>query len=569
MYQHFLHWTEDGSHLVLGVLVEEVQYHQLRLDNEVWTFDIEHSQVRRAVDEDVMGYGFYADVSPDGSRIVYSACEPLYDSFYDIATVNMDGSGYRLLTENEYFENYPVWSPDGAEIAFIRSSWQYYRAGSVVGLYIMSAENGEVRRLYSTKRLALYPPAWSPDGQWLAFIAYEGECCPLERVLYTVRSDDSELTRIGETTAPAAWSPDGEELAFAAVEGEESVIYAVKADGTGQRTIWRSGPDDPSTPVSQVSWSPDGSELLFTSYHLYVIGSDGSGLRPLGHSGRAAWSPDGSRVAVYYVDHLLVTMARDGTDLRLLVVEDAEGRLRALDPSPSERPVNLAACSAGYIIREPEANPGLVHDCEVLLSIRDRLGGDVELNWSGSTPMRAWDGIFLGGSPSRVHDLILLTYDLVDTIPDKVTGTLPPELGGLTELRTLNLSGNYLTGSIPPELGSLMNLSYLNLAANYLTGSIPPELGSLMKLQWLNLRGNYLTGSIPPELGSLTELSRLFLDFNYLGGSIPPELGNLTNLWLSLSPNRFTGCIPTALRSIEGNDLRSLNLPNCEEAVSP
>ena len=352
MYDQFVHWTKDGSHLVFS------------LDDEIWTFDIERSQVRLVadVDKDYWGpasiewrrrarsrgdtisgggirlnYGFYADVSPDGSRIVYSTCEPVYDSYfesnidlYEIATVNIDGSGYLRLTENEYFENYPVWSPDGTEIALIRreSSYRHYPNPSneehqrSVRLYIKSTEDGEVRRIDSTERVALYPPAWSPDGQRLAFIANEGECCPLERVLYTVRSDDSELTRIGESTAPPTWSPDGGELAFAAVDGEEAVIYAVRADGTELRTIWRSGPNDPSTPVSQVSWSPDGSEILFTSDHLYVIGLDGSDLRSLGpRSGmiRAAWSPDGSRVAIYYVDYLLVTVARDGTDLRELV----------------------------------------------------------------------------------------------------------------------------------------------------------------------------------------------------------------------------------------------------------
>ena len=443
MHEHFLHWTKDGSHLVFS------------LDYQVWTFDIERSQVRLAADEDFMGSGFYADVSPNGCRIVYSACKPAaYDPFYqrnidlyEIATVNVDGSGYRRLTTNQYFENYPVWSPDGAEIALIRSSRRHYRGS--VWLEIMSAEGGEVRPLYSTERLALYPPVWSPDGQWLAFIADGEECCPRERVLHTVRSDDSELTRIGETTAPATWSPDGEELAFAAKEGREAVIYAVRADGTGQRTIWRSAPDDPpSTPVSQVSWSPDGSDILFTSDHLYVIDSDGSGLRPLGpRSGIipvASWSPDGSRVAIYYADYLLVTVARDGTDLRLLVKVTEKG-LHALDPPLSERPVDLAACSAGRVVPEPEANPGMVHDCEILLSMRNRLGGGVELDWSESTLMGEWEGITLGGSPPRVHELILPSYDLVR---DKLTGTLPPELGEMAELRTLDLRWNYLSGSI-------------------------------------------------------------------------------------------------------------------------
>ena len=379
LHEHFVHWTEDGSHLVFS------------LDDEIWTFDIERSQVRLVadVDKDYWGphsigrrrsagargnrfsgdgyrfnYGFYADVSPDGSRIVYSTCESVYHSsyqmnvdLYEIATVNIDGSGYLRLTENEYFENYPVWSPDGTEIAFSRytSSNQYYpdqyypeieAAQRNVSLSIKSAEDGEERILYSTESVALYPPAWSPDGQRLAFIANEGECCPYLLVLHTVRPDDSELTRIGETTAPGTWSPDGEELAFAAVEGEEAVVYAVRADGTGLRTIWRSGPDDPSTPVSQVSWSPDGSEILFTSDHLYVTGSDGSGLRPLGPRAgiilrpsariiRAAWSPDGSRVAIYYVDYLLVTVARDGTDLRELVEIGDNGLPTSYEQEPT------------------------------------------------------------------------------------------------------------------------------------------------------------------------------------------------------------------------------------------
>ena len=234
-------------------------------------------------------------------------------------------------------------------------------------------------------------------------------------------------------------------------------------------------------------------------------------------STRAAWSPDGSRIAIYHPAHLLATVARDGTDLRFLMGLDKEGRFQALSPPLSGRPVDLAACSMGRIVREPEANPGLVHDCEVLLSIRDRLGGGVELNWSESAPMEEWEGVTLGGSPSRVHRLILPGYG--SGIPrDKLTGTLPPELGGLDELRVLDLSNNYLSGSIPPELGSLTKLVWLILIDTYLSGSIPPELD--------NLRTLYLSG------------------------------------------NRFTGCIPMALWSIEDEDLGSLGLPDCEEAVS-
>ena len=63
----------------------------------------------------------------------------------------------------------------------------------------------------------------------------------------------------------------------------------------------------------------------------------------------------------------------------------------------------------------------------------------------------------------------------------------------------LELSDNYLNGSIPPELGNLSNLEALVVGGNVLSGSIPPELASLSNLVWLDLARNELSGSIPPE----------------------------------------------------------------------
>ena len=58
-----------------------------------------------------------------------------------------------------------------------------------------------------------------------------------------------------------------------------------------------------------------------------------------------------------------------------------------------------------------------------------------------------------------------------------MTGEIPPELGGLSNLTRLWLDNNQLTGEIPPELGGLSNLTLLSLSSNQLTGEIPPELG--------------------------------------------------------------------------------------------
>jgi len=103
---------------------------------------------------------------------------------------------------------------------------------------------------------------------------------------------------------------------------------------------------------------------------------------------------------------------------------------------------------------------------------------------------------------------------------------------------SIDLYNNQLNGSIPTELGNLSNLSGLDLGDNKLSGSIPAELGNLSNLEELYLGWNQLSGSIPPELGNLSNLQVLDLGYNQLSGSIPVALGNLSNLhYLDLGDN--------------------------------
>ncbi len=507
LYEHFLHWTADGSHLVISY------------DDGIATLDIESGRVQKIVDVDPdeheLLYGFYADVSPDGSRVVYATCEyileePYVDPIgasqyhtvgYEIAIVNIDGGGRKRLTSSGRFENYPAWSPDGTRIAVITSSDPHGRPTpahydeSGARIAVISSEDGRGRWTGTSKSVALYPPVWSHDGEYLAFIVNEGDRYRPEFVVISVRIGKEAPVRIGATTALPTWSPDGTELALASMEGAEAVIYAVEPDGTRARLIWRGDLDGASIPISQVSWSPDGSELLVIAGGIYVISLEGNSLHPLlpdNGIARAAWSPGGSRIAVYYPGDDLITLSRDGKDLRV-VAESGKFGIRKLKPPVHELSLDPPAdCAAGVAVSDPELNPGLVRDCEALIGLRDTLAGSAQLRWDPDTPITEWDGVDVGLDKPRVRSIRLRDHLL--------NGSIPPELGQLTMLESLYLSNNLLTGEIPSELGRLENLTDLDLSGNLFTGSVPAELSGMTSLESLVIGGNDLSGCIPVDL---------------------------------------------------------------------
>ena len=529
------------------------------------------------------------DVSPDGLQVVYTPCESLEGfsgSEHELAVARLDGGAVRQLTENTHFEKYPSWSPDGKRIAFVSSG---VTPGMIyewddVHLYSMAADGTDVRRI-AEGPLVHETPRWSPDGERIAYAVFEdrGLGQPPAIYIHVVGSDGGTAPRLTDAASGPTWSPDGERIAYAKVDGDDVALYTIAADGTDARRLaaiegWhlgRGGPDPAKAWISKVSWSPDGSKILVLANEraypgLQVIGAGGGNLAlvrfdmPRTESVEdVAWSPDGERITMvgefsgYSESIVLATVGPEWTDVRVLVQASVEGSLVGLVAENGDISSHVAACGDGVAVPEPEANPGLVEDCEVLLELQNALAGPWGLGWITSRNMSEWDGVVVGGSPPRVREVVLVERSL--------GGEVPTELSGLTELRVLGMRNNALIGEIPAELGELTNLEKLDLSKNYLSGEIPVELGGLSELMGLSLANNNLGGEIPVELGELRSLTVLLLEGNNLSGEIPPELEQLTALErLLLNHNQFTGCIPAGLREVSNTDAGDLGLPDCE-----
>ncbi|XP_022715756.1 protein MALE DISCOVERER 2-like isoform X2 [Durio zibethinus] len=143
-----------------------------------------------------------------------------------------------------------------------------------------------------------------------------------------------------------------------------------------------------------------------------------------------------------------------------------------------------------------------------LLEFRARIDSDpcgLFANWNSndSTPCM-WFGVHCVDSKVQMLDLSALSLE----------GTLAPELGKLSNLRSLVLYKNHFSGAIPKEFGELTRLELLDLRENNLSGTIPAEIGKMLSLKRLLLYDNKFEGGIPSDLGGLNLLSELQFDEN-------------------------------------------------------
>jgi Leucine-rich repeat (LRR) protein len=133
--------------------------------------------------------------------------------------------------------------------------------------------------------------------------------------------------------------------------------------------------------------------------------------------------------------------------------------------------------------------------------------------------------------------------------------SIPSEIGCLTNLVSLSITGHRTLASLPEEIGNLMELKDLALWQNGLS-RLPASIGNLAKLEALYLRNNNLQ-AIPSEIGQLKSLKQLSLSDNMLT-DLPEELFDLENLEELDVEHNYLARLSPGIAKLE--KLNSLNL---------
>ncbi len=209
-------------------------------------------------------------LSPAGNKVVYRKTAFVkLDQLSELHVVNSDGSSDVVVEPEAASETVPVWSPDGAMIAYLK---QGVEQGGLNrdSLFVINSD-GTNKRFLTAEAVSMNNNFesldWSPDGTRLVCVT-ETSSEVYEILLVDAASGATEqLTFDGLPKAMPVWSPDSRTIAYVAADRTTGLarmsVFTIGADGSDKRQYFVALGEILAFP----QWSPDGAYIAMTEFN--------------------------------------------------------------------------------------------------------------------------------------------------------------------------------------------------------------------------------------------------------------------------------------------------------------
>jgi eukaryotic-like serine/threonine-protein kinase len=330
----FFSWLPDNRHIVVQIAEQHTP------GTHLWLADVEQG-THRPLTLTNANEGS-PSVDPEGRRIAYTS----EATDFDVVLVPLDGSPIRSILNTTRNELDPAWSPSGDQYAYVTDR----TGGQEIWLHGTWDRPLVTHADFEARTIVLGAPAFSPDGQRLAYqrYSYPGpNSTGIEHATYQVwismvaggtptplvpLAADKPAESLDVYQDAPTWSPDGTWISYVSGQSGGTVLVRAKVGGGGLREVLLKD----VVPFTRPQWSPDSRWIACETLEgLSLVSPEKKNTRMLSEGGWLVYGWGGDGATLYG----LRPTPDDPRRFMLVAVDVATGKTRSLNPDLGQIPL--------------------------------------------------------------------------------------------------------------------------------------------------------------------------------------------------------------------------------------